>query len=127
MLGCSLMGVPMIVLGAWPELLVLVLATLIAGAGLELFGIGWNLAMQENIDDAMLSRAYSYDALGSFVAMPVGQILYGPLGEMFGYRNVLVVSGVVYLSVSLLALSSRSVRRLPRRSAETAAPGGASR
>ena len=125
MLGCSLMGVPMIALGARPELLVLVLAALIAGAGLELFGIGWNLAMQENIDDAMLSRAYSYDALGSFVAMPVGQILYGPLGEMFGYRNVLVVSGVVYLSVSLLALSSRSVRRLPRRNAEIAASGGA--
>lgn len=126
MLGCSLMGVPMVVLGAQPDLLVLVLAALIAGAGLELFGIGWNLAMQENIDDAMLSRAYSYDALGSFVAMPVGQILYGPLGETFGYRDVLVVSGVVYVCVSLLVLSARSVRTLPRRDDEVAARSAAS-
>jgi MFS family permease len=68
--------------------------------------------MQENIDDEVLSRAYSYDALGSFVAMPVGQIVYGPLGAAFGYRKVLVVSGVVYLAVCLLTLSSRSVRAL---------------
>jgi MFS family permease len=114
MLGCSLMGVPMILLGIEPHLVVLVAATFVAGAGIELFSIGWNVAMQENIDDAMLSRAYSYDALGSFVAMPVGQLLYGPLGEAFGYEDVLVVSGVVYVAVALLTLTSRSVRRLGR-------------
>ena len=114
MIGCSLLSVPIVVLGAEPHLLVLVLATFVAGAGMEVFGIGWNLAMQENIDDAMLSRAYSYDALGSFVAMPVGQLVYGPLGETFGYRDVLVVSGLTYLVVALSALLSPSVRRLER-------------
>ena len=114
MLGCSLMGVPMVLLGLDAHLVVLILVTFVAGAGMELFGIGWNLAMQENIDDAMLSRAYSYDALGSFVAMPVGQLLYGPLGEAFGYRDVLVVSGVIYAVVAVGTLGSRSVRRLPR-------------
>jgi len=70
--------------------------------------------MQEHIDERVLSRAYSYDALGSFVAMPLGQILYGPLGDAFGYRPVLLVSGVVYLATVLLVLSSRSVRDLRR-------------
>ena len=119
MLGCSLMGVPMVVLGVEPNLAVLLVATFVAGAGIELFSMGWNLAMQENIDDAMLSRAYSYDALGSFVAMPVGQLLYGPLGETFGYRDVLVVSGVAYVLVALVTLSSRSVRTLPRRRSDS--------
>jgi MFS family permease len=114
MLGCSLMGVPMVLLGVEPHLLVLVLATFVAGAGIELFSMGWNLAMQENIDDRMLSRAYSYDALGSFVAMPVGQLIYGPLGEAFGYRDVLLASGIVYVAVAMLTLGSRSVRDLPR-------------
>ncbi len=114
MLGCSLMGVPMMVLGLEPHLVGLLLTTFVAGAGIELFSMGWNLAMQENIEDRMLSRAYSYDALGSFVAMPVGQLIYGPLGEAFGYRDVLVVSGALYLFVALLVLSSRSVRNLPR-------------
>ncbi|MBA2445563.1 MAG: MFS transporter [Nocardioidaceae bacterium] len=115
MLGCSLMGVPMIVLGVEPHLVALLLTTFVAGAGIELFSMAWNLAMQENIEDRMLSRAYSYDALGSFVAMPVGQLIYGPLGDAFGYQDVLVVSGALYLLVALLVLSSRSVRDLPRR------------
>ncbi|MBA2549466.1 MAG: hypothetical protein H0V13_00020 [Nocardioidaceae bacterium] len=62
----------------------------------------------------MLSRAYSYDALGSFVAMPIGQLAYGPLGEVFGYRDVLLVSGIAYVAIALLALASRSVRNLER-------------
>ena len=114
MLGCALMGVPMVILGVEPHLLTLVLVTFVAGAGIEVFSIGWSLAMQENIEDDMLSRAYSYDALGSFVAMPIGQLAYGPLGEAFGFRDVLLVSGVAYVAIALLALVSRSVRDLER-------------
>ena len=114
MLGCTLMALPLLTLGLAPQLLTLMLVAFVAGAGIEVFSIGWNLAMQENIADRMLSRAYSYDALGSFVAMPVGQLLYGPLGEAFGYREVLVVSGILYGVVALLALTSRSVRTLGR-------------
>jgi MFS family permease len=114
MLGCSLMGIPIVVLGVEPHLVTLIAVTFIAGAGIETFSMGWNLAMQENIDDSMLSRAYSYDALGSFVAMPVGQLLYGPLGEWFGFRDVLLWSGIAYAAIALLALTSRSVRTLDR-------------
>ena len=55
-------------------------AAFVAGAGFELFGLAWNLAMQENIEDRMLSRAYSYDALGSYAAIPLGQLGFGVLG-----------------------------------------------
>ena len=121
MLGCAVFGVPMIVLGAQPHLLTMIVVMFVAGAGIEIFSMGWNLAMQENIEDSMLSRAYSYDALGSFVAMPVGQLAYGPLGEAFGYRDVLLWSGVAYVAIALLVLTSRSVRNLERAPSATAA------
>ena len=114
MIGCSLLSIPLAVLGVAPELPVLLLTAFIAGAGIEVFSIGWNLAMQENIEERMLSRAYSYDALGSYVAMPVGQLVYGPLGDAFGTRDVLLWSGVAFALVSLLTLTSRSVRTLDR-------------
>ena len=114
MAAISLASLPIIMLGADPVLLALVVAAFVGGAGIEVFSMGWNLAMQENIDDEMLSRAYSYDALGSFVAIPVGQLLYGPLGEWFGSEPVLVVSGVAYAAICALVLCSRSVRDLPR-------------
>lgn len=122
MLGCSLMSVPMVILGIDPHLLVLIACTFVAGAGIEVFSMAWNLAMQENIEDDMLSRAYSYDALGSFVAMPVGQLLYGPLGDAFGYREVLLWSGVAYAAIALLTLTSRSVRTLERQPTESTVP-----
>ncbi|WP_300399656.1 MFS transporter [Nocardioides sp.] len=114
MLGISLLGVPILILGAHPHLAILMIATFVAGAGTEVFSMGWNLAMQEHVPDEMLSRAYSYDALGSFVAIPVGQIAFGPLAVAFGFTDVLVVSGIVYIVVCLLVLLSSSVRRLPR-------------
>ncbi|HET6560990.1 MAG TPA: MFS transporter [Marmoricola sp.] len=115
MIGCAVMGLPIFLLGVEPRLALLLVAAFIAGAGVEVFSMGWNLAMQENIGEEQLSRAYSYDALGSFVAIPLGQLAYGPLGELFGYAEVLTASGVLYVAVSLVTLASRSVRDLPRR------------
>ena len=101
-------------LGLDPVLVALVVAAFVGGMGLEVFGMGWNLAMQENIDDSMLSRAYSYDALGSFVAIPIGQVAYGPLAQVVGLEQLLVASGAAYAVVVALVLCSRSVRALKR-------------
>ena len=121
MIGVSLMSVPMLMLGLDPHLVALVIGAFIGGAGIEVFGIGWNLAMQENIDERMLSRAFSYDMLGSFIAMPIGQLAWGPLGAAFGNSRVLVISGIAYAVICLLVLTSRSVRDLPRRTTLTSA------
>lgn len=121
MAAISAMGVPMIVLGVEPHLLALMVAAFVAGLGVEVFSLGWNLAMHENVEERMQSRAWSYDALGSFVAMPIGQLSFGPLGAAFGHRNVLVASGVAYIAICALVLCSRSVRALPRAEPEPAA------
>lgn len=104
-------------LGLHPSLALLVVAAFVGGAGIEVFGMGWSLAMQENVEDEMLSRAYSYDMLGSFIAMPLGQLAFGPLAEAFGFEPVLVVSGIAYVGICALVLCASSVRNLPRRTA----------
>jgi hypothetical protein len=75
----------------------------------------------------MLSRAYSYDALGSFVAMPVGQLLFGPLGDTFGLDTVLVAGGVATILLSWVTLASRAVRTLDRPSVRSGSGGGDAR
>jgi MFS family permease len=114
MIAISVVGLPIFLLGAAPQLVPLVVAAFLAGAGIELFSLGWSLAMQEHVEERMLSRAYSYDALGSLVAMPAGEILYGPLAHAFGQTEVLVVSGIAYTLIALLTLCSASVRNLRR-------------
>ncbi|WP_148572201.1 MFS transporter [Nocardioides caldifontis] len=114
MVGVALLGAPLAVLGTGPDLGLLLGCALVAGAGTELFALAWTLAMQENIEPQLLSRAYSYDALGSYAAMPVGQLLYGPLGETFGHQDVLLASSFVIATAALAPLLSRSVRTLDR-------------
>jgi MFS family permease len=114
MIALSLLGIPLVIYGLEPAVVPLVLALFVAGAGMQVFILGWDLAMQENIDESMLSRVSAYDGVGSFVAMPVGQLIYGPIGDAFGYREVFVVSGIVYAAICVLTLASRSVRDLGR-------------
>ncbi|MBZ5737442.1 MFS transporter [Nocardioides mangrovi] len=114
MLGVAFLGLPLIVLGAHPQTGAVMVVAVLAGMGTEVFNLGWNLAMQEHVPDEMLSRAYSYDMLGSFVAIPVGQLTFGPLAAVFGTREVMLAGGVVYVAIALLTLLSPSVRDLRR-------------
>src|SRR3546814_14314245 len=104
MLGCSLFSLPLVALGLDPSLVVILVAAFIAGMGMEIFGIGWNLAMQANIDESMLSRAYPYDMLAPFVAIPVGQLLFGPLVQRWGVQAVVLCAGVAHAAPLLLHL-----------------------
>ena len=83
-------------------------------AGAELFGLAWNLAVQEHVAEDRLSRVYSYDALGSFVAIPIGQLAAGPVALIFGTQHTILVAGAFYVVICLAVLGSRSVRDLQR-------------
>jgi MFS family permease len=114
MVFVALEGAPMIVLGLEPVLVAGMVAAFAAGFGIQVFGLGWDLAMQEHVPDEMLSRAYSYDMLGSFLAIPVGQLAIGPVAAVFGVQEAMLVAGVAYVVLALATLASRAVRDLPR-------------
>jgi MFS family permease len=87
----------------------------VAGAGIEVFGVLWDTAMQENIPGQMLSRVSSYDALGSFVFMPVGQAAAGPVASALGVPGALYGAAATVLAATLAVLCVRDVRTLRRR------------
>jgi MFS family permease len=85
------------------------------GFGLEIFSVGWDLSIQENVAPDKLSRVYAFDMIGSFLARPAGLALTGPVATLVGFRAWLaVVAGVILVS-TLAALTSGEVRRLERR------------
>ncbi len=115
MIATAVVSVPLAMLGLAPALVPLALAFLVGGAAIEVFGVGWNTALHEHVPVAVLSRVSSYDALGSFVAIPVGTFLYGWLATVVDHETLLVTSAIVYAAVSLAALASPSVRTLRHR------------
>jgi predicted MFS family arabinose efflux permease len=89
-------------------------AAVIAGFGLELFNVYWVTALQQHIPDEVLARVNSYDALGSFVFIPIGLTLVGPLADAIGVSTTIWCCAAVTSVTGLVALSSRDVRRLRR-------------
>ena len=97
------------------SLAVVLVGAFLHGFGLEIFSVGWDLSIQEQVAPEKLARVYSFDMIGSFIARPVGLALTGPVAELVGFRTWLLVVGAVIVVSVLVALTSRDVRSLERK------------
>jgi MFS family permease len=109
-----LMAPPLLALGLAPRLAVLIPAMFLCGVAMELFTLAWDLSLQQNVPADKLARVYSYDMIGSFVAVPVGQLAVGPIAAAAGASPTLVGCAVLIVVVTLAALTSQEVRTLER-------------
>ena len=77
----------------------------------------WNTAMAERIPPHALSRASSYEWMGSLILLPVGLLAAGPAAEATSPEAVLLVGGVltaIVLSLGLIPRETRQMRRIER-------------
>ncbi|MFG3589812.1 MFS transporter [Streptomyces sp. NPDC047990] len=109
-------ALPLVVLAQGGGALLLGAAMFANGVALEQFGVAWDVSLQENIPADRLARVYSYDALGSFVALPVGEMAAGPVAAHAGTGGALLGGAALVVCATAAALCSTQVRSL------TAAP-----
>lgn len=107
-------AIPLLVLAEAPNVVLLVLVMLLTGGAMELGAVAWDVSMQENVPADKLARVYSYDVLGSVIAVPMGQMAAGPLAERWGREPVLLSGAALIVVATLLALCSKQVRGLRR-------------
>jgi MFS family permease len=88
---------------------VLLAAQVVAGAGLALHLALWFTVFQQQVPEGARARVSSYDALGSFVLIPLGTAVAGPLAGVIGIRATLLVAGAVIQAMNLLVLAQRDV------------------
>ncbi len=113
-------AIPLVALAKAPNLVLLVAVMLLTGCAIEMGAVAWDVSLQENVPADKLARVYSYDVLGSIIAVPIGQVAAGPLAEHWGREPVLLSGAALIVVATLLALSSKQVRRLRRRTPEPA-------
>lgn len=114
MLGVLIWSPLMLLLAAEPRFALLLGVSFVAGVGVEIFGIGWDVSMQQHVPQHLLSRVYAYDALGTYMAIPIGQLIAGPLAELVGVGNAVAICGLVVVVAVVATLLVPSVRRLER-------------
>lgn len=112
LIACT--ALPAVALAEAPYLPLLITVSFAAGFAIEQFGIAWDLSLQRHIPPEKLARVYSYDAVGSFAAIPLGEAAVGPLAQAFGTELTLLGCAASILLATAIALTNHEVRDLPR-------------
>jgi MFS family permease len=87
----------------------------LAFGSVSFFNALWETVLQEEIPRAALSRVSSLDAMVSYIFMPLGYTIAGPLSVAIGVDATLAAAAVLSAAAMVLPLCFESVRRLERR------------
>jgi MFS family permease len=110
-----LLALPVALLGPPAPAVAVAAAAFLMGVGIEVFVVCWDTTMQQQIPGPMLSRVYSYDALGSIALVPVGLAIAGPLADALGTRATLYGAAALVVAATLPVFAVRDVRELRRK------------
>lgn len=126
MVGWSLSGASMVLLGLAPQIWLVGLGQFLVWAGLLYGNTIWSALMQDLVPANLLGRASSVDWLVSICLSPLGIVVAGFVAGAIGVRNTIVAGGVL-ATLMVLALLVPGVRdpekRLPEeRAKRTIAP-----
>jgi MFS family permease len=93
---------------------VLLAGQVLAGTGLAIHLALWFTVFQQQVPEHARARVSSYDALGSFVLVPLGTAVVGPLADLIGIRSTLLIAGAVVQVTNLLVLAQPAVWNIRR-------------
>ena len=110
--GIILWGVPLILIGIWPEPLVALFALTLVGVGNTIVDVSGDTLLQRAVPDEVLARAFAAMESVTLVAVALGSVAAPVLIDVAGDRWALVVFGAV-LPV-LAVLSWRSLSKMDR-------------
>jgi MFS family permease len=87
----------------------------VGGSGMGMFGALWQTTLMQHVREEALSRVSAWDWMGSYLFLPLGLVLAGPVSDVIGVSETLWIS-VAFIVVSTIAvLLVPDVRNLRRR------------
>ncbi len=103
------------------------LGTMVAFGGIVLSNTLWDTMLQQHVPATAMSRVSSWDWMVSLLLQPLAFAAVGPMSEVIGIRETLLVAAGVGIVANLAVLTVPSVRQLQRREGPVAAvePGAA--
>jgi MFS family permease len=105
-------GFQTLAVGLGLPLWALVANSAFAGAALAVHIALWFTVFQQQVPEEARSRVSSYDALGSFVLIPLGSALAGVVAASIGVHTTLIVCGMISIGCVLVIIAQPSVRAI---------------
>jgi MFS family permease len=97
----------------------LIVFSLLCGCGLAIHIALWFTVFQQNVPEESLSRVSSYDSFGSFVLIPLGAALAGPVAAVIGVQETLLAAAFVIAITQVIVYAQPSVHAIRRREEPT--------
>jgi MFS family permease len=94
---------------------VLIAFSVLCGCGLAIHIALWFTVFQQNVPEESLSRVSSYDSFGSFVLLPLGAALAGPVAAVIGVQETLLAAAFVIAVTQAIVYAQPSVHAIRRR------------
>ena len=101
--GLLLWGVPLLLVGLWPEAWVAFAAFAVVGVGNTVVDVAGDTLLQRAVPDAVLARAFAAMESVTLVAVALGSVAAPVLIDLIGDRATLLVVGALLPVAALLA------------------------
>lgn len=107
LLACLLYGTSMIAFGISYNFVIYLIVNTIAGIGMPLYTTPMTTIIQEKTAAEVHGRIFSYLQIATSCALPLGMVLFGPLGDIVSIQSILIGCGVSILAVSAYFYSNK--------------------
>jgi len=101
MLGMALWGVPLVVLGLWPEALLAILMFGVIGFGNSIANVSGLTLVQRTVPDEVMARVFGVIQMLALASMGIGAAIAPVLISLFGLEGALIATGA-FLPVLVL-------------------------
>jgi len=109
--GIALSGMALLVMPFVSSLPVLMGLMFMEGFGAMLFGLIWEISLQELVPEEKFGRVASLDMLGSFALLPLGYVLTGWLAEWVGGTAAMVGLSAATIAIAVIVMMHKNIRQ----------------
>lgn len=110
--GGAPLAAPLLAMGWGLPLPWVLLATLLAGIGLDVAIVAWATAFQQHVPQGELGRLGAFNSVGERLAIPLGYLLTALAAGLWDNRTVLVACAGLVVAAVVLNLCVRDVYRI---------------
>lgn len=107
--ACAAFGLTSILLGIMPVFWAYLAVMLACGLTMPMFHTPSTTLMQTKIEPDKMGRVFSVMMMFSGMAMPLGMVVFGPLGDAVKIEWLLIVTGMIILVSGLALLRSKAL------------------